>query len=110
MQSKPDYYYIPTAIDKDVVEVILNQYKKISLDQSTIFDNEIHLPIRNSKHCWIATDNWISGMMKHFVEVANNDFFNYDLTQWTSRIQYTCLLYTSPSPRDRQKSRMPSSA
>ena len=26
-------------------------------------------------------------------------------------IQYnTCLLYTSPSPRDRQKSRMPSSA
>ena len=25
-------------------------------------------------------------------------------------INYTCLLYTSPSPRDRQKSRMPSSA
>ena len=24
--------------------------------------------------------------------------------------QKTCLLYTSPSPRDRQKSRMPSSA
>ena len=30
----------------------------------------------------------------------------------TSYIVYnnTCLLYTSPSPRDRQKSRMPSSA
>ena len=27
-----------------------------------------------------------------------------------SGTQYTCLLYTSPSPRDRQKSRMPSSA
>ena len=26
------------------------------------------------------------------------------------RLFYTCLLYTSPSPRDRQKSRMPSSA
>ena len=25
-------------------------------------------------------------------------------------IVYSCLLYTSPSPRDRQKSRMPSSA
>ena len=24
--------------------------------------------------------------------------------------EYNCLLYTSPSPRDRQKSRMPSSA
>ena len=28
----------------------------------------------------------------------------------TSHPFYTCLLYTSPSPRDRQKSRMPSSA
>ena len=27
-----------------------------------------------------------------------------------SRRPYICLLYTSPSPRDRQKSRMPSSA
>ena len=27
-----------------------------------------------------------------------------------SKFPYTCLLYTSPSPRDRQKSRMPSSA
>ena len=27
-----------------------------------------------------------------------------------SLTQYPCLLYTSPSPRDRQKSRMPSSA
>ena len=27
-----------------------------------------------------------------------------------SAITYACLLYTSPSPRDRQKSRMPSSA
>ena len=25
-------------------------------------------------------------------------------------LSYACLLYTSPSPRDRQKSRMPSSA
>ena len=29
---------------------------------------------------------------------------------WGNIIYYGCLLYTSPSPRDRQKSRMPSSA
>ena len=28
----------------------------------------------------------------------------------TGLVNYYCLLYTSPSPRDRQKSRMPSSA
>ena len=34
-------------------------------------------------------------------------FDSYDNVYITG---YTCLLYTSPSPRDRQKSRMPSSA
>ena len=29
---------------------------------------------------------------------------------WLASTAYPCLLYTSPSPRDRQKSRMPSSA
>ena len=28
----------------------------------------------------------------------------------TFKLKYTCLLYTSPSPRDRTRSRMPSSA
>ena len=31
-------------------------------------------------------------------------------TQTEHFLELTCLLYTSPSPRDRQKSRMPSSA
>ena len=29
---------------------------------------------------------------------------------WPDRLVFTCLLYTSPSPRDRTRSRMPSSA
>ena len=33
-----------------------------------------------------------------------------DLLAQHSRLLRDCLLYTSPSPRDRQKSRMPSSA
>ena len=33
-----------------------------------------------------------------------------DLTSEESDEYYTCLLYTSPSPRDRSVSRMPSSA
>ena len=32
------------------------------------------------------------------------------VTGCNSGLGYDCLLYTSPSPRDRQKSRMPSSA
>ena len=33
-----------------------------------------------------------------------------NLTAITDKKDVVCLLYTSPSPRDRQKSRMPSSA
>ena len=36
----------------------------------------------------------------------NADIWNHD----AKHIPKSCLLYTSPSPRDRQKSRMPSSA
>ena len=48
-----------------------------------------------------------------------NDFINWwmieentpeVITGWNSKLYDICLLYTSPSPRDRQKSRMPSSA
>ena len=35
--------------------------------------------------------------------------FDYDQSLWFKE-SISCLLYTSPSPRDRQKSRMPSSA
>ena len=35
---------------------------------------------------------------------------NSTLNQYESKKSLSCLLYTSPSPRDRQKSRMPSSA
>ena len=53
---------------------------------------------------------------------VNNNFANLFQTFVNSTVAYslgntagqvifeTCLLYTSPSPRDRQKSRMPSSA
>ena len=44
--------------------------------------------------------------------VANclNPVTLYEGDSGTIDIANTCLLYTSPSPRDRQKSRMPSSA
>ena len=45
-----------------------------------------------------------SGMLKAGKAAETTVSVRFDLSDWT------CLLYTSPSPRDRQKSRMPSSA
>ena len=47
--------------------------------------------------------NWISKTL-----VADN-YFNYANTRFPGQ-PWDCLLYTSPSPRDRTRSRMPSSA
>ena len=41
-----------------------------------------------------------SGEFDQFLSVSDKKYIQF----------YICLLYTSPSPRDRQKSRMPSSA
>ena len=42
--------------------------------------------------------------------VIENAQIQYSATQHLLNIQVTCLLYTSPSPRDLSTSRMPSSA
>eukprot|EP01015_Nassula_variabilis_P011277 TRINITY_DN19140_c0_g1_i1.p2 TRINITY_DN19140_c0_g1~~TRINITY_DN19140_c0_g1_i1.p2 ORF type:complete len:156 (+),score=22.13 TRINITY_DN19140_c0_g1_i1:131-598(+) len=42
--------------------------------------------------------------------LLNSAIASTEATTSLLRSQFTCLLYTSPSPRDRQKSRMPSSA
>ena len=43
---------------------------------------------------------------QHVPVLVNEDMVGHKLGEFAG----TCLLYTSPSPRDRQKSRMPSSA
>ena len=45
-----------------------------------------------------------SGILQHY------DGYLNQMTENTKWVWIFCLLYTSPSPRDREKSRMPSSA
>ena len=44
------------------------------------------------------------------IHIHKGMFINKNLVFCIYEARGTCLLYTSPSPRDRQKSRMPSSA
>ena len=45
-----------------------------------------------------------------YLDEADITDFYWDYLLDDDRLDSACLLYTSPSPRDRQKSRMPSSA
>ena len=82
----------------------------------------------SKEHEWIKLegDTATIGITKHATEMLGDIVFT-ELPEKGSNVEkdgtagvvestkaasdvYTCLLYTSPSPRDRQKSRMPSSA
>ena len=54
-------------------------------------------------------------MEEEEIQVSEDDIRNEMIREWCGKVTKNklpeiCLLYTSPSPRDRQKSRMPSSA
>ena len=87
--------------------------------------------IRNPKF-WVPSLYLAQGLPFFAVAIVANQMLksmgmpNSDINRWTALIGFawvfkplwspflelasSCLLYTSPSPRDRQKSRMPSSA
>ena len=68
---------------------------------------------------WAARLNMHEGVANHFsacVPGSSTDFYvnkagiHFSQIKASDLILVTCLLYTSPSPRDRTRSRMPSSA
>ena len=63
---------------------------------------------KNHPYSWdtIGTEEDIKDATLEKVEM----FYNQYYTPNNSTLVITCLLYTSPSPRDRTRSRMPSSA
>ena len=71
-------------------------------EQSPLF----HFEISERKVLLRLFDNFCVLLSLSLVGIIFNfDYFRITSDTWT----WTCLLYNSPSPRDRQKSRMPSS-
>ena len=59
------------------------------------------------EHTDLSMDRHLHGMARHLDTIGA---IRDDSDAVSSTVDTPCLLYTSPSPRDRQKSRMPSSA
>ena len=74
-------------------------------DSNTLFDE-------NAKDGDFAVHPFFGGSHdKHFWYVNGNNISNNYASSGLGKTQlFSCLLYTSPSPRDRTRSRMPSSA
>ena len=61
--------------------------------------------VDNPSNSYLATDDQFLPLAEHYLKRYQDRIAHYLLTK-----SWTCLLYTSPSPRDRTRSRMPSSA
>ena len=76
-------------------------------------------------HAFLYAARRMRGPVVHYMPIVIMMYVNFEVTGvpstgggtavymiWSESLKHwdTCLLYTSPSPRDRQKSRMPSSA
>ena len=92
----------------------------------TFYDDDLSSEIYTLRHNFTEHDNiWkrynisftapkITGRTRFLIYIRGQELFNKGFYIGGSQVEKgsipTCLLYTSPSPRDRQKSRMPSSA
>ena len=69
----------------------------ISENNITISENEITLNVKKAYYAVVLT--------QQLLKIGSDAFERFEATY-----HLTCLLYTSPSPRDRTRYRMPSSA
>jgi hypothetical protein len=95
----------PNPIDKNVNSLMtdLSHNSKYNIDSKKIES-------KNRESIYIGTHTDFEKKLLRVISNLQDLFTRYRLPIYPTRDYYTCLLYTSPSPRDRQKSRMPSSA
>ena len=75
-----------------------------------IFINDITEVIYHAQILLYADDVKIFRLMENAQHALELQSDLDSMVQWSVENQLPCLLYTSPSPRDRTRSRMPSSA
>ena len=96
-------------IDANITDQIKVAYQQ--LDQANL-----SVAVRSSANAEDLPDFSFAGQQETFLNVSGEDEVVSAVKKcwsslWTAQaISYSCLLYTSPSPRDRSLSRMPSSA
>ena len=112
------WIFLAPASGKKYILVITDSFSKYT-ELSAIPDKSANSVARSFFECWICRHGVprliVSDRGKEFLNIVMKDLCDYMGIDHRATSSYhpqsmLCLLYTSPSPRDRQKSRMPSSA
>ena len=100
--NEGDYDLLETAFNGDV-NAFFNYANKKGKFEDIIADDYNHNDYENDYSLWVSNNK--PEIFRKLIEDKSSD-----VTYIDGKWYFICLLYTSPSPRDRQKSRMPSSA
>ena len=115
-----DYYFSEiTLFDQDFSQIkknievnISRNLNKTKINESRLFSG--YWAITNRNYIYLSENEKTDFLVDFFTvngldnkKVSNYNIKNFDISHNTYN---TCLLYTSPSPRDKRQSRMPSSA
>ena len=120
-----EFNFIKKGIDKkqhcfyttQKPEEILNQMKEFGIDTeaNSGFLHVIKIPEKFEDYSKMILDKVAELPEDSEVRVISTHYFDFNSEEKTDRMAeieqcVDCLLYTSPSPRDKRQSRMPSSA
>ena len=103
------------AMENAVIPLVINQAAgqefRINLHTATIADPNVYLEdVEEGTFTNLYEEDFILTPTSNLSEVGRFFIHMSADTMSNEDVSTSCLLYTSPSPRDRQKSRMPSSA
>ena len=115
----PDYHYLSCPDD---IYVSPSQIRRFNLQTGVTVAGQIRPPKENERYFALLRVESVNNQdpsdnvnRVHFDDLtplhpSKRMMLEHDPREHSTRVVDICLLYTSPSPRDRQKSRMPSSA
>ena len=63
----------------DIIEADLTENFDQQMETSRLMGNAEVLEKRNSRNAWVPTTHWLGGLMWHYFNKVNNEFFHYKI-------------------------------
>jgi PKHD-type hydroxylase len=80
MITNPLYWSWKKEIPESVCDAIIEEGKKLEFKYGVIDKDKLDKNIRNSQIGWFSKNQWVAGIMRHYIEIANFQAWNFRLS------------------------------
>lgn len=90
-------YWYQTQMPEELVDIVCRDLEQSeSFESAKTLNGGLNLPVRDSKTQWIPESHWVTGLCWHYVMLANQRNFMYDIDAGFENAGH--LQYTSYEP------------